>query len=187
MRYYIVLFLLLSSLLSSCVAVIVAGAATSMIVYDKRNLVMLERDARIFHLVHDKIVNDPSFQESRISVVSFNQIVLLIGQVSNQSLRKFAETITYNTPNVKHTYNQLTVSYPLSLTKRTNDTVITTQVRSKMLGREGLHSGFIRIITEDRVVYLMGTVNQEQANLAVDVARKVKGVRKVVKIFQYIA
>jgi osmotically-inducible protein OsmY len=55
-----------------------------------------------------------------------------------------------------------------------------------MLTKKGLESGSIRIVTENRVVYLMGIATQEQASLAVDVARRINGVAKVVKIFQYI-
>ena len=55
-----------------------------------------------------------------------------------------------------------------------------------MLAKKGLESGSIRIVTEDEVVYLMGIVNEQQAALAVDVARRVNGVNKVVKIFQYV-
>ena len=55
-----------------------------------------------------------------------------------------------------------------------------------MLSEKGLESGSLRVITENSVVYLMGIVTPEQANLAVNVARHVNGVRKVVKVFQYI-
>ena len=55
-----------------------------------------------------------------------------------------------------------------------------------MLTKKGLESGSIRVVTENGVVYLMGIVTAEQASLSVDVARRVNGVSKVVKIFQYI-
>ena len=54
-----------------------------------------------------------------------------------------------------------------------------------MLTRKGLESGSIRIVTENGVVYLMGVVSREQANLAVDVARHVRGVARVIKVFKY--
>jgi osmotically-inducible protein OsmY len=54
-----------------------------------------------------------------------------------------------------------------------------------MLAKKGLGSGSIKIVTENGVVYLMGVVTPDQANLAVEVARQVSGVKKVVKVFQY--
>lgn len=179
--------LLISALLSSCVAVVVAGAAAGMIVYDKRNVASLERDTRIFHVVHKSLVTDPRFRDSRIIVVSFNQVVLLLGQTPAASLRVIAEKTAQNTPGVRRVYDEISIAYPISMSRRTKDTLITGQVRSLMLNKKGLESGSIRIVTENAVVYLMGIVTQEQANLAVDVARQTKGVRKVVKVFQYIS
>jgi osmotically-inducible protein OsmY len=55
-----------------------------------------------------------------------------------------------------------------------------------MLTKKGLESGSIRVVTENSVVYLMGIVSNEQAATAVAVARQIEGVKKVVKVFQYI-
>jgi osmotically-inducible protein OsmY len=54
-----------------------------------------------------------------------------------------------------------------------------------MLATEDLKSGSIKVVTENGVVYLMGIVKRDQADIAVDIARQVSGVQKVVKIFQY--
>ncbi|QRN04987.1 BON domain-containing protein [Legionella sp. MW5194] len=186
MKLRTVLFLIVSALLTGCVAAVVAGAAAGMVVYDKRSVVTLESDARIFHLVHTAIVTDPKFRDSRILVSSFNRVVLLVGQTPTASLRVMAEKIAQKTPNVRRVYDEVTIEHPLSMTQRTKDTWITGQVRSKMLTKKGLESGSIRVVTENSVVYLMGIVTQEQGNLAVDVARQINGVAKVVKVFQYI-
>lgn len=173
-------------LLSACVAAVVAGAAAGMIVYDKRSVSALERDARIFHQVHNKLVKDPRFADSRVLVVSFNQIVLLIGQTPAASLKVLAEKKAQDTPGVRRVYDEISIGYPISMSARTKDTMITGKIRTRMLNKKGLESGSVRIVTENAVVYLMGIVTREQANFAVDVARQVKGVKKVVKVFQYI-
>ena len=56
-----------------------------------------------------------------------------------------------------------------------------------MLANEDLktNSSSIKVVTENGVVYLMGIVTQKQADLAVDIARQISGVQKVIKIFQY--
>ncbi len=180
------IFLLLSVLLAGCAAVVVVGAAGGMAVYDRRSMSMMERDARIFYVVRKAIVTDPRFRDSRIMVSSFNQVVLLVGQTPIASLRVVAEKIVQNTPNVRRVYDEITVDYPLPLTARSKDSLLTGQVRSSMLTKKGLESGSIHIITERGVVYLMGIATPEQANLAVSVARQVNGVNKVVKLFQYI-
>ena len=185
MKIKSIIFLLLGSLLTGCVAVVVAGAAGAA-VYDRRSLSMMESDARIFHVVNKAIVSDPRFRQSRIVISSYNQVVLLAGQTPTASLRVVAEKIVQSTPHVRRVYDEITVDYPLPISERSKDSLISGQVRSKMLGKKGLESGSIHIVTENGVVYLMGVVTHRQANLAVSVARGVTGVRKVVKIFQYI-
>ena len=178
------LVVLISSLITGCVAAVVAGAAG--MVYDRRSVSTIEADARLFHLVHTAIVTDPQFRDSRILVTSFNRVILLVGQTPTASLRVVAEKIARNTPGVQRVYDEVSVNNPIPLTQRTKDSWITGQVRSNMLTKKGLESGSIRVVTENVVVYLMGIATAEQAALSVDVARRVAGVVKVVKIFQYI-
>jgi len=178
--------LLMSSLLISCVAAVVAGAAGGMVVYDRRSMSMIEKDARIFHVIHTTIVRDPRFHGSRIVVSSFDQVVLLLGQTSAASLRVLAEKVAQSAPKVRRVYNEITVGPALSLVQQSKDTWITGEVRSRMLAKKDLESGSIRVITENGVVYLMGIATPDQADLAVTSARQVNGVSKVVKIFQYI-
>ena len=113
-------------------------------------------------------------------------MVLLVGQTPSASLRVVAEKIAHTTPNVRRVYDEIIVAGPSTFTERSKDTWITGEVRSRMLTKKGLESGSIRIVTEHGIVYLMGIATHEQANLAVAVARQVNGVRKVVKVFQYI-
>ncbi|MCW8417093.1 BON domain-containing protein [Fluoribacter dumoffii] len=178
-------FLLMISLLTGCVAAVVTGAVAGM-VYDRRGVITMEADARLFHVIHKNIVTNRQFADSRVLVTSFNRVVLLVGQTPTHSLRDLAEKIARGAPGVYRVYNEITVGYPIPLTERSKDSWITSQVRTRLLAKKGLESGSIRIVTENKVVYLMGIVNAHQAALAVDAARRVNGVTKVVKIFQYI-
>lgn len=187
MKKSVVALLLLSIFLSSCVAAVLAGAAGGLIVYDRRSIGMMEKDARIFHVVHKAIVTDPQFDDSHIVVTSFNQNVLLAGQTPTASLRVLAEKVAQKTPNVERVYNEIAIGESIPFSQRSKDSWITGQVRAKMLAKKGLESGSIRVVTEDSVVYLMGIATHKQANLAVDVARQVKGVTKVVKVFRYVS
>lgn len=182
----LIAFLIISGLLTSCVGAVVVGAAGSMMVYDRRSLSMIEKDARIFYVTNTKIRNIRAFRDSHISITSYNQVILLTGQVTSVSLKTEAEQIAHDTPNVRRIYNELSVQEPITIGQRSKDTLISSQIRSKMLAEKGLESGSIRIITENATVYLMGIATHEQADLAVAVARHTRGVNKVVKIFQYI-
>lgn len=54
-----------------------------------------------------------------------------------------------------------------------------------MLGTDDLDVTRIKVITENGEVFLLGIVERQQADLAVDVARNTAGVRKVIKVFEY--
>jgi len=186
MKKIITILLLSSTLfLSACVAVMAVGAAAGLVVYDKRSVHMIEYDTRLFHDVHTAIVTDKAFDDSRIVVSSFNRVILLTGQTPTPSLRSKADKIARSIKGVRRVYDQIAIDDPISMSQRTKDSWITSQVKTKMLAKKGLSSGSIKVVTEDGVVYLIGKVSHDQANLAVDVARHVADVRKVVKIFQY--
>ena len=180
------LMLVLCFMLSSCAVAVLAGAAGGYIIYDDRSMRTLEKDARIFHVVHKAIVRDKELVSSHVGVTSFKQVVLLTGQTPYASARATIEKFARQAPNVRRIYNEITIQNPSSSWQRTQDTGITSNVRTHMLTKKGLESGAIRIVTENGVVYLMGDVSHPQADLAVNVARQVPGVQKVVKVFQYI-
>lgn len=183
MKKWLVLGVCLS--LGGCVAAVVAGAA-GMVVYDRRSLSMIEHDARIFYQINTPIAHDLKFRDSHIVVTSFNEVVLLAGQTNAASLKMAAEKIAESAPHVRRVYDEITIGNVSTLIQRSHDTWITGEIRSQMLTKKGLESGSIRVVTENGTVFLMGIVTTEQANLAVEVARGVEGVHRVVKIFQYI-
>lgn len=186
MKIRVVVWALISVVLSGCMLAVVAGAAGGLIVYDQRSVPAIERDARIFYVIHTAIATDPKFADARVKVSVYQQVVLLVGQVRSHSLRTLAQEIAQTTPNVRRVYNHLTIGTAIDIRQQSEDTWITSQVRSKMLAKKGLESGSVKVITEAKVVYLTGVVTAEQADLAVNVARKINGVRQVVKMFQYI-
>lgn len=185
MKIRILFLLLISSLLAGCMAAVVVGAA-GMVVYDKRSITTMEEDTRLYYLINKAIASKPQFKYSRISVTSFNQVVLLVGETPHASTKVMAEKIARDVPKVKRVYNAIMIRNPNSISQQGKDSWITSQVRTQMLTRKGLESGSIRITTENANVYLMGKVTKEQANIATDVARHTHGVQKVIKIFQYI-
>ena len=96
---------------------VVAGAAAGM-VYDRRSVTTMEADARIFHVVHTKIVTNPQFRDSRILVTSFNRVVLLVGQTPTASLRVLAEKIAQAAPGVDRVYDEVTVDNPIPISSK---------------------------------------------------------------------
>ena len=175
-----------TTLICSCAAAVLAGAAGSYIVYDDRSMRSLEKDARIFHVVHTQFVRNAQLRNAHLDITSFKQIVLLTGQCPYASQRALAEKIGRDAPNVRKLYNEISIENPSNTWRKTKDTALTSNVRTHMLTKKGLESGSIQIVTENGVVFLMGDVTHAQADLAVNVAQAIPGVIKVVKVFQYL-
>lgn len=163
-----------------------AGAAAIAIVYDHRTIENSIQDTQIANTIIERIrVVPPLKNDSHIEVTVFNHVVLLTGETPNPEWKQQAETIAKSVPNVSRVYNQLTIEGPTSTLTRTSDSWITTKIKSQMLATDDLKSSSIKVITENGVVYLMGIVTKDQADISVDIARHVTGVQKVIKIFQY--
>lgn len=183
----VICLLLASNILAGCVGAFLAGAAAGgLIVYDRRSIATAATDQKIRHRLIRTIARDPAFQNSHIVVSSFNRVVLLAGQTPLASVRAQADRIAHATPDVKRVFNEIEIASPSSSMTRSSDSWITTKVKSKMLTTSGLHSSQIKVVTENGTVFLMGEVTQAQASLAVDVARRVGGVQKIVKVFSYV-
>ena len=73
-----------------------------------------------------------------------------------------------------------------SIVSRTNDTLITAQVKTKLTFDKEIESSNIEVTTEDSVVYLMGKVRRLSGEKATAIASGTSGVRKVVKVFEYV-
>lgn len=188
MKKFSVIFFMSLIFLSGCVpAIFVAGAATGTIIYDHRSAKTIVQDRDITFQVQNKFDKDPEMRnKANVSITSFNYIVLLLGQAPNAELRNRAEEIAKSNSNVKMVYNEITIGEPISNIDRTNDTWITTKVKTVLATVAGLNSTNLKIVTENGVVYLMGLTTRTQAGLATDKTRTVAGVQKVVKLFEYL-
>ncbi len=171
--------------LPSCVAVVAGAAAGGAVVNDARSINQMEKDTRISHELGVLLTRRSELKTSHIVVSVFDNMVFIGGEVPDEKLRRLAEELVISHPGVKRVYNEIQVGPNNTFQDQALDAWLTTKVKTKMLARGGLRSGSIKVITEKSQVYLMGTVTHHQANLAVDVARRIEGVERVIKLFKY--
>jgi len=112
--------------------------------------------------------------------------VLLTGEAPNQDLREQVANIVRNINEVRKVHNELQVAAPSSMVSRSADTWITGKVKTALLNTKKVDVTRIKIVTENGVVYLLGLVNSQEADAATDIARRVSGVQRVVKVFEYL-
>lgn len=176
-----------SGLWAICIALAMSGCATTGIedpgsrsppkVWQDQ---MLEYDA-----AKEIKASDPGFESAHIVIVSFNGLVLLAGEVGTEELKTKAGEVVNTFKDVRSVHNELVVSGPISMVARSNDSWLTTKVKTKLVAHGAIDSNRINVTTENGVVYLMGYVTREQAGYAVDVTQTVDGVTKIVKVFEY--
>lgn len=184
----LLLLLAIAFSLQGCIFVVgaAAGAAGVAVVYDHRKLEKIVLDEKIAKKAAEKLQAMLSDREkTHIAVTCFNQVVLLSGEATTPALRQEAEELVRTVPDIKRIYNQIMIKAPSSTLTQASDSWITTKIKTQMLATEGLQSGTIKVVTENGTVYLLGIVSKEQAEIAVDIARQVQGVQRVMKIFQY--
>lgn len=128
----------------------------------------------------------PQLAQSHVSVTSFNAVVLLTGQVPTETMRQLAAKTVADIGKVRRVHNELTVSGASSMVARSNDTWITTKVKSKLLANSQVAGTRIKVVTENGIVYLLGLLTKDEADRAAEIVRSTGGVQKVVRIFEYI-
>ncbi len=124
--------------------------------------------------------------KAHISVISFNGVALLVGQVPSAKLKQRAGDIVGKVRGVKRVHNELTEAGPLSVPARSNDTWLTAKVKSKLLVGRNIKANRIKVVTENGVVYLLGLVSRDLGDRIVAAVRNTFGVQKIVRIFEYI-
>jgi len=173
--------------LTACFPVVAGGvAATGAMVADRRTSGTYIEDQSIELKAKKNIVDNIGAANIHVNVTSYNRNVLLTGEVINEAAKTKAEAATKAIDNVRTITNELTVDENSKFTERNNDTYITSKVKASMIKENRFPANYVKVVTEAGTVYLMGIVKHKEADDAVEIARSIEGVNKVVKVFEYI-
>lgn len=186
-KYGVLAFLLGVSLISTaCAPMVVSGAATSAAMVSDRRTSGTIMDDKSIELKALRLLSQKKdlWRHSHITVVSYNNVLLLVGQTPTEAMKQEAEARISGIKRVRVIYNEIEVKPPISMKERGADTWITTQIKARLLNSEHLRPSRVKVVTEDRVVYLLGLLNEHEEEEAVSLAQEVKGVERVVKIFE---
>ena len=186
-----VLLVLLGLSLSACgPALVMGGATAASIVHDRRTAGAVVEDQSIELKAHQALQQQGQrIGRTHINITSYNGRVLLSGEVETPELSAWAEQTVAQIEKVKHVHNELQISAPSTLASRSNDGWITAKVKSSLLqigGMPDFDPSRIKVVTERGVVYLMGLINEQEGDAVTSTVRRVSGVQRVVKLFEYI-
>ena len=168
-----------------CVAAVVGGAAAGgyLVGEDRRTAGVLTDDQAIEFRVSNRVAE--KYPGAHVSSTSYNRLVLLTGEVPTAEAKADVEKIAREVANVRGIYNELTVGPPKPLSSRANDSYLTSVVKTRFIDAQRFNPVHIKVVTEDGTVYLMGIVKRAEGDAATEVARTARGVKRVVRVFEY--
>ncbi|MBR7747973.1 BON domain-containing protein [Undibacterium baiyunense] len=172
--------------LQGCVAVVVGGAVMGTLAATDRRTFGAQTEDKAIVLKGESAVKRALGDAAHINVNSFNRVALLTGEVADAQARATAEREVKAIQGVLAVQNELVISGLSNLSARSSDVVITTKVKASIVDTKDLYSSAFKVVTEAGTVFLMGRVTHREGDLAARVAAGVNGVRKVVKVFEYI-
>jgi osmotically-inducible protein OsmY len=122
----------------------------------------------------------------QISVNSYNRVVLLTGEVPGPAERKQVEAAVAKVENVRGVVNELVVAGNSSLSSRSADTVLAAKVKATLVDAKDVSANAFKVVAERRVVFLLGRVTPREGERGAELASRVGGVERVVKVFENI-
>lgn len=179
--------ILISSFLSGCGVLAVGGVvAGTSVMADRRPPAVQAIDKGIGLELENAL--DKKFGDSaHINVTSFNQKVLLTGEVKDVSIKDQAGTYAKANKNVRSVFNELIVGPNSTYTARANDSYLESKIKTQMIFTDKLPSNSMAIVAEGSSVYLMGILTQNEAAIAKKVASNADGVKDVYAYFDIIS
>lgn len=181
--------LLVVPLLGGCVAAVVAGgAATGAAVHDRRSVGTVVDDQALQIAIIDRIYQERDrFDGTRVKAVVHNGVALLIGEVFDEALKARAGERANELQGVKRVVNELLIGEPPGVWRRSGDATLTSRVKAALIGIDlpGFDASRINVTTVRGEVYLMGLVSRAEADAAVATVRVMRGVHRVIKVFEY--
>ncbi len=177
---------LAAALLSTgCAPLLLGGAVVggTLIATDRRTSGAQIEDQAI-ELKAANRVREAVGDRGRVSVTSYNRLVLISGEVQSDADKAAVEQAVLRVENVRSVVNELAVLGASSLTSRSNDLLLAGKVKASFVDAKDLLANAFKVVADRGTIYLMGRVTEREATRATDIARSVPGVQKVVRVLE---
>ena len=182
--------LVLAAGLAGCVPAALVGGAVGagalLMTADRRSGEPQEADRTIEAAAGDAVVRALPGR-GHVNITSYYRKVLITGEVPSAQDSQLVAAQVRAVPGVAGVVNELAVMPESSTLQRSNDGLITSKVRTRLMNQNGVPAGSIRVTTERGTTYLMGRLTATETALATEVARQTDGVQRVVRVIDLIA
>jgi osmotically-inducible protein OsmY len=167
---------LLPLLLAGCLQYRSTGA-----MFDDQNMELRVIDA----------INEPEEigTESHIKVEVYEKTVLLMGETPTEARKTLAGERAAGVDRVERVVNEIEVGERAGVGARFGNSWLSGKVKTALSRAdklEGWDAYRVKVVSSQGTVYLMGNVTREEGDSVAEVARNVRGVEKVVKVFNYV-
>jgi osmotically-inducible protein OsmY len=179
--------LLVATQFSACGVLAVGGiAAGATVAADRRSPGVQAIDKGI-ELEAENALAKRFGDNAHINVTSFNQKVLLTGEVKDADIKGEAGAYVKEMKNARSVFNELVIGPNSTYTSRANDSYLESKIKTQMIFTDQLPSNSMVIVAEGSSVYLMGMLTQHEADIAKKVASNSNGVKDVYAYFDIIS
>jgi hypothetical protein len=174
--------------LTGCFPLLLGGAMVGgTVVYTDRRTSATQLEDEAIELKASNRVSKELGERARVSVVSYNRLVLLTGVVSGDADRAVVGRLVSGVENVRSIVNEVTVVSAQPTNTIASDALVTSKVKASLVDSKDIFAQSVKVVTERGTVYLMGRVTEREANRATEIARGISGVDKVVRVFEVIS
>lgn len=176
------------TLLFSAALILCTAIAACSVFTPRRGFNRLLNDRNVQITAQRALDDDPELSgRAHIGTSVYDGVLLLIGEASTEEVKQRAEADVSGYEGVQRVMNLIDVMPLQSVAASLHDAALTAAVKTALLHIDmpGFDPGRVKISTAHGNVYLMGLVSHKEAVAAVNQARSVAGVRKVVQVFEY--
>lgn len=172
--------------LQACFPLVATGVTVGVMAALDRRPVGVQTDDETIEWKASSRISDKFGKEAHVNVTSYNRKVLISGEVPNDEAKARIGEIVRGTDGVQGIWNELVIGAAASLSGRSNDTYITSKVKARFVDAGQFSANHVKVVTEASTVFVLGIVNEREAQAAINVARTTSGVRKVVNVMEVV-
>ena len=175
------------SVLSACGVLAVGGVAAGASVMSDRRTPSVQAIDKGIELELGNGLSKRFGDNAHINVASFNEKVLLTGEVKDGAIKEQATEYARANKNARSVFNELIVGPNSTYSARANDSYLESKIKTQMIFTDKLPSNSMDITVEGSSVYLMGILTQNEADIAKKVASNMSDVKNVYAYFDIIS
>lgn len=177
------MFLCFVGLSTGCVNLLWSGAQW---IYDRHDVYKKIDDYTLSRQVSRLLLQQKRYykEDGFLEYSVFNQDVLIAGCLPSAALRQQLFASIRQLTSYRSLYNQVSVRQ-ICQQQALYDSWLTTKIRSQIFSDASIAPRDFKIITVDKIVYIMGDVKKDQAERVIEIACGMKGVKRVVKLMKY--